>query len=93
MQPHDSGSKSTAPKALAIVAYRQPVTRGDIEDIRGVAVGSQIVKQLEDRGWVEACRADHSLALGLNTHDGRLVNGPVAHAHGLSHRPLADVLG
>ncbi len=41
-------------ETLAIIAYRQPVTRGDIEDIRGVAVGSQIVKQLEDRGWVEA---------------------------------------
>jgi len=40
-------------ETLAIIAYRQPVTRGDIEDIRGVAVGSQIVKQLEDRGWVE----------------------------------------
>ncbi len=39
---------------LAIVAYRQPVTRGDIEDIRGVTVSSQIVKQLEDRGWIEA---------------------------------------
>ncbi|HET9976619.1 MAG TPA: SMC-Scp complex subunit ScpB [Burkholderiaceae bacterium] len=41
-------------ETLAIVAYRQPVTRGDIEDIRGVAVGAQIVKQLEDRGWIEA---------------------------------------
>lgn len=41
-------------ETLAIIAYRQPVTRGDIEDIRGVAVASQIVKQLEDRGWVEA---------------------------------------
>ena len=41
-------------ETLAIIAYRQPVTRGDIEDIRGVAVGSQIVKQLEDRGWIEA---------------------------------------
>jgi len=41
-------------ETLAIVAYRQPVTRGDIEDVRGVAVGSQIVKQLEDRGWIEA---------------------------------------
>jgi len=38
---------------LAVIAYRQPVTRGDIEDIRGVAVNSQIIKQLEDRGWVE----------------------------------------
>jgi segregation and condensation protein B len=41
-------------ETLAIVAYRQPVTRGDIEDIRGVAVGTQIVKQLEDRGWIES---------------------------------------
>jgi segregation and condensation protein B len=41
-------------ETLAIVAYRQPVTRGDIEDIRGVTVSSQIIKQLEDRGWVEA---------------------------------------
>ncbi len=41
-------------ETLAIVAYRQPVTRGDIEDIRGVAVGGPIVKQLEDRGWIEA---------------------------------------
>ncbi len=41
-------------ETLAIIAYRQPVTRGDIEDVRGVTVASQIVKQLEDRGWVEA---------------------------------------
>lgn len=41
-------------ETLAIVAYRQPVTRGDIEDVRGVAVSSQIVKQLEDRGWIES---------------------------------------
>src|SRR4051794_17822590 len=41
-------------ETLAIIAYRQPVTRGDIEDIRGVMVGSQIIKQLEDRGWIEA---------------------------------------
>ena len=41
-------------ETLSIIAYRQPVTRGDIEDVRGVAVASQIVKQLEDRGWVEA---------------------------------------
>lgn len=38
---------------LAIIAYRQPVTRGDIEDIRGVTVGGQLIRQLEDRGWVE----------------------------------------
>jgi segregation and condensation protein B len=41
-------------ETLAIISYRQPVTRGDIEDIRGVTVSSQIIKQLEDRGWVEA---------------------------------------
>jgi segregation and condensation protein B len=41
-------------ETLAIIAYRQPVTRGDIEDIRGVVVATQIVKQLEDRGWIEA---------------------------------------
>ena len=40
-------------ETLAIIAYRQPVTRGDIEDIRGVTVSSPIVKQLEERGWVE----------------------------------------
>ena len=43
-----------AMETLAIVAYRQPVTRGDIEDIRGVTVSSPIVKQLEDRGWIDA---------------------------------------
>ena len=42
-----------AMETLAIIAYRQPVTRGDMEDIRGVTIGSQILKQLEDRGWVE----------------------------------------
>jgi len=41
-------------ETLAIVAYRQPVTRGDIEDIRGVTVSGPIVKQLEERGWIEA---------------------------------------
>ena len=41
-------------ETLSIIAYRQPVTRGDIEDIRGVAVASSVVKQLEDRGWIEA---------------------------------------
>ncbi len=40
-------------ETLAIIAYRQPVTRGDIEEIRGVAVSSQILKTLEARGWVE----------------------------------------
>ena len=40
-------------ETLAIIAYRQPVTRGEIEEIRGVAVSSNVVKQLEDRGWIE----------------------------------------
>lgn len=40
-------------ETLAIIAYRQPVTRGDIEEIRGVTVGSQLIRQLEDRAWVE----------------------------------------
>ncbi|NLY64188.1 MAG: SMC-Scp complex subunit ScpB [Alcaligenaceae bacterium] len=40
-------------ETLAIIAWRQPVTRGDIEDIRGVSVSSQIIKTLEDRGWIE----------------------------------------
>jgi segregation and condensation protein B len=41
-------------ETLAIVAYRQPVTRGDIEEIRGVTVATQVVKVLEERGWVDA---------------------------------------
>lgn len=40
-------------ETLAIIAYRQPVTRGDIEDIRGVVVATPIIKQLEDRNWIE----------------------------------------
>lgn len=40
-------------ETLAVIAYRQPVTRGDIEEIRGVAVNTQIVKTLEERGWIE----------------------------------------
>ena len=40
-------------ETLAIIAYRQPVTRGDIEDIRGVTVATQIIKVLEERGWVD----------------------------------------
>lgn len=40
-------------ETLAIIAYRQPATRGDMEDIRGVTINSLILKQLEDRGWVE----------------------------------------
>lgn len=49
-------------ETLAIIAYRQPVTRGDMEDIRGVAINSQIIKQLEDRGWIEVI--GHREALG-----------------------------
>jgi segregation and condensation protein B len=40
-------------ETLAIVAYRQPVTRGDIENIRGVTVSTQIIKTLEERGWID----------------------------------------
>ncbi len=40
-------------ETLAIIAYRQPVTRGDIEEIRGVVVNSQTIKMLEERGWIE----------------------------------------
>jgi segregation and condensation protein B len=40
-------------ETLAIIAYRQPVTRGDIEEIRGVTVSANVIKTLEDRGWIE----------------------------------------
>lgn len=40
-------------ETLAIIAYQQPVTRGDIENVRGVTVNSLLLKQLEDRGWIE----------------------------------------
>ena len=40
-------------ETLAIIAYRQPVTRGDIEDIRGVTVATQVIRVLEERGWVD----------------------------------------
>jgi segregation and condensation protein B len=40
-------------ETLAIIAYRQPVTRGDIEDIRGVTVATQVIRMLEERGWVD----------------------------------------
>ncbi len=40
-------------ETLAIIAYRQPVTRGDIEDVRGVVVSTQIVQALEARGWID----------------------------------------
>lgn len=62
MQPWLSRMKDEKPprysravlETLAIIAYRQPVTRGDIEDIRGVSVNPNIVKTLEERGWIEA---------------------------------------
>lgn len=41
-------------ETLAIITYRQPVTRGDIEEIRGVTVATQMIKTLEDRGWIES---------------------------------------
>jgi alanine dehydrogenase len=47
---------------------------------------------LADKGWQQACRDDHSLALGLNTHAGNLTNAPVAQAHGLDSVPLDEVL-
>ncbi|TDF63735.1 SMC-Scp complex subunit ScpB [Cupriavidus sp. L7L] len=40
-------------ETLAIIAYRQPVTRGDIEEIRGVTVSTEVIKKLEDRSWIE----------------------------------------
>ena len=62
MQPWMSRLKNEKPprysravlETLAIIAYRQPVTRGDIEDIRGVSVNPNIIKTLEERGWIEA---------------------------------------
>ncbi|MBK7665114.1 MAG: SMC-Scp complex subunit ScpB [Sterolibacteriaceae bacterium] len=41
-------------ETLAIIAYRQPVTRGDIEDIRGVTVSPNVIRSLESRGWIDA---------------------------------------
>lgn len=40
-------------ETLAIIAYRQPVTRGDIEEIRGVAVNSNVIRQLQERNWID----------------------------------------
>jgi alanine dehydrogenase len=47
---------------------------------------------LADKGWVQACRDDHSLALGLNTHGGQLTNAPVGEATGLASADLDEVL-
>jgi len=41
-------------ETLAVIAYRQPVTRGDIEQVRGVAISSHIIKSLADRNWIKA---------------------------------------
>jgi segregation and condensation protein B len=62
MQPYLARMRNEKPprysravlETLAIIAYRQPVTRGDVEDIRGVSVNAQIIKTLEERGWIEA---------------------------------------
>ncbi len=51
------------------------------------------VVALTDKGWQQACRDDHSLALGLNTHAGRLTNGPVGEAHDLEAADLDSALG
>ena len=48
--------------------------------------------ELANQGWRDALRRDPALALGLNTHDGRVTYGPVAEAHGMAHLPLAEVL-
>jgi len=61
MQPHLARLSPEKPprysravlETLAIIAWRQPVTRGDIEEIRGVSVSTQIVRNLEERGWIE----------------------------------------
>lgn len=54
LQPEKNPRYSRAMlETLAIIAYRQPVTRGDMEAIRGVTIGTQILKQLEERGWIE----------------------------------------
>jgi alanine dehydrogenase len=51
------------------------------------------VVAVADKGWEKACRDDHSLALGLNTHAGSLTNHPVAEAHGMTSVALDEVLG
>jgi alanine dehydrogenase len=50
------------------------------------------VVAVANKGWARACREDHSLSLGLNTHDGRLTNHPVAQAHDLASVPVEEVL-
>jgi alanine dehydrogenase len=48
---------------------------------------------LANKGWAQACRDDHAMALGLNTHQGQITNGPVAEAHGLTAVDVDSVLG
>jgi alanine dehydrogenase len=50
------------------------------------------VMALADKGWQQACRGDHSLALGLNTHAGALTNAPVGEAHGMAATSLDEAL-
>ena len=93
---------------LAIIAYRQPVTRGDIEDIRGVTVNSLIVKQLEERGWVEVIGHRETVGrpallattrqflddLGLSSLDQLpVLEDPSSHANVLEAMAAAQVAG
>ena len=88
-------------ETLAIIAYRQPVTRGDMEDIRGVTINSMILKQLEDRGWIESIGHREAPGrpalfattrqflddLGLESLDQLpLLDGPAAQMAGALHR-------
>ena len=67
-------------ETLAIIAYRQPVTRGDMEDIRGVTINALILKQLEDRGWIEVI--GHREAPGANPdRTSEIDAGPLAVRH------------
>ncbi len=54
-QPPRSGRYSRAVlETLALIAWRQPITRGEIEAVRGVAVNPQVIRQLQDRGWIHS---------------------------------------
>ncbi|MBE2261357.1 MAG: SMC-Scp complex subunit ScpB [Burkholderiaceae bacterium] len=88
-------------ETLAIIAYRQPVTRGEMEDIRGVTINSLIIKQLEDRGWIEVIghrEAAGRPALFATTRQflddlgiGSLDQLPVLGASGASDADLTDL--
>lgn len=61
LQPESAPKYSRAAlETLAIIAYRQPVTRGEMEDLRGVTIHSALLKQLEERGWIEVVGQRHS---------------------------------